>query len=68
MHAHRLDVEADEVADFREIDVNNVELIRPRSVGTEHVSLHALEELGLPKILEDAGFNGPQKNERMNKI
>ena len=61
LRGDRLDVEADEVADFREIDVNNVELIRPRSVGTEHVSLHALEELGLPKILEDAGFNGPQK-------
>ena len=55
------DEQADEVADFKEIDVNSVELIRPRSVGTEHVSLHALEALGLPKILEDAGFNGPQR-------
>lgn len=49
------------VSDFREIDITGVELIRPRSVGTEHVGLHALEALGLPKILEDAGFNGPQR-------
>ena len=55
------DEQADTLADFREIDVNSVELIRPRSVGAEHVSLHALEALGLPKILEDAGFNGPQR-------
>ena len=61
LRGDRLDVEVDEGIDFREIDVNNVELIRPRSVGTEHVSLHALEALGLPKILEDVGFNGPQK-------
>ena len=61
LRGDRPDVEVDEGIDFREIDVNNVELIRPRSVGTEHVSLHALEALGLPKILEDAGFNGPQK-------
>jgi hypothetical protein len=30
-------------------------------VGAEHVSLHALEMLGLPTTLEDAGFNRPQK-------
>jgi hypothetical protein len=61
LRGDRLDVEVDEGTDFREIDVNSVELIRPRSVGTEHVSLHALEQLGLPKILEDTGFNGPQQ-------
>ena len=53
--------EAGEETDFREVDVNSAELIRPRSVGTEHASLHALEALELPKILEKVGFNGPQK-------
>jgi len=48
-------------ADFCEVDVNSVDLNQPRSVGTEHVSLHALEELGLPEILDDLGFNGRQK-------
>ena len=38
-----------------------VHFTRKLTVGTEHVSLHALEALGLPKILEDVGFNGPQK-------
>jgi transposase len=61
LRGDHLDTQVDEVTDFREVDVSSVELIRPRSVGTEHVSVHALEALGLPKILEDAGFNGPQK-------
>lgn len=61
LRAERLEEAGDEGTDFREIDVNSVESIRPRSVGTEHVSLHALEALGLPQILEDAGFNRPQQ-------
>jgi hypothetical protein len=61
LRGDRVNEQVDEIADFRQIDVNSVELISPRSVGTEHVSLHALEELGLPKILENMGFNGPQK-------
>ena len=57
-----------EAPDFREVDVNSIELMRPRSVGTEHVSLHALEQLGLPKILEEAGFNGPQRAAALGNI
>ena len=62
------DMQAETVADFREVDVNSVDLIRPRSVGTEHVSLHALEELGLPQILEDVGFSRPQKTAALANI
>ena len=57
-----------EAPDFREVDVNSIELMRPRSVGTEHVSLHALEQLGLPKILEEAGFKGPQRAAALGNI
>ena len=35
--------------------------IRPRSVGVEHVGLWAMEQLGLPGLLERLGFNGPQR-------
>jgi len=33
--------------DYQSVDVNSLELIRPRSVAVEHVSLAALRQLGL---------------------
>jgi len=47
--------------DYQEVDVNSLELIRPRSAGVEHVGLAALDWLELPRILEEAGCNGSQR-------
>jgi transposase len=47
--------------DYREVDVDSLELVRPRSVGVEHVGLSALNWLELPKTLESLGFNGVQQ-------
>ena len=48
--------------DYQEVDVNSLELVRPRSIGVEHVGLAALEELNMPQILADAGLNnGPAR-------
>ena len=46
---------------YHEVDVESLELIRPRSIGIEHVGMAALDWLGVPKILEEAGFNGVQQ-------
>ena len=46
--------------DFREVDLNTIELFRPRSVGGEHVCLEALRSLELDKKLGELGFNGVQ--------
>jgi len=54
--------------DFQELDVNSLELIKPRSAGAEHASLEALNELGLPDILDAAGFNGRQKATALGNI
>ena len=43
------------------MDVGSLELIRPRSVGVEHVGLWAMERLGLEALLERLGFNGTQR-------
>jgi hypothetical protein len=48
----RMDEQADEVADFKEIDVNSVDFIRLRSVGPSNESLRALESSGWPIILK----------------
>ena len=45
---------------YKEVDLESLEVIRPRSVGKEYVALEALRSLKLDKKLQDLGFNGPQ--------
>lgn len=49
-----------EEQDFQEVDLDSLEVIRPRCVGKEHVALDALRSLKLDKKLQDLGFTGPQ--------
>ena len=46
---------------YHEVDVDSLELVRPRSIGVEHVGLAALGWLELPRILEQAGLGGKQQ-------
>jgi len=48
-------------ADYQSLDVNSLEMVRPRSVAVEHVSLAALRQLGLDNKLQQLGFNGRQQ-------
>ncbi len=43
------------------VDVDSLELVRPRSVGVEHVALWAMRQLRLPSLLEELGLSGPQR-------
>ena len=54
------DVSDPDNIDYREVDLDSIEMSRPRSVGGEHVTLEALRFLGLDKKLGELGFNGPQ--------
>ena len=44
--------------DFQEVDVDSLQQTQPRSVGVEHVALHALEQLGFVDKLTELGING----------
>lgn len=44
--------------DFQEVDVETLQVLRARSVGVEHVGLHAMEQMGFVKKLGDLGING----------
>ena len=44
--------------DVQHVDVDSLELIRPRSVGVEHVGLWAMDQLGLRTCLQELGM-GP---------
>jgi hypothetical protein len=54
--------------DYHEVDVNSLELVRPRSIGVEHVSLEALNWLEFPKLLKSLGFNGVQQAAAIGSI
>ncbi len=47
--------------DFHSVDVNTLQLARPRSVGVEQAALWAAEQLGLPALLAELGLSGPQR-------
>ena len=44
--------------DVQPVDVDSLRLVRPRSVGVEHLGLWALEQVGLPTLLAELGVNG----------
>ncbi|MEA2085405.1 MAG: IS1634 family transposase [Thermodesulfobacteriota bacterium] len=58
--ASHQDVSDPDSIDYREVDLDSLEMSRPRSVGGEHVTLEALRFLGLDTKLKELGFNGPQ--------
>jgi len=46
--------------DYLEVDLDSLEMSRPRSIGNEHVLLEALKSLELDTKLKELGFNGAQ--------
>lgn len=47
--------------EYQEIDVNSLEMVRPRTVGVEHAGLAALSWLGVADLLESVGMNAGQR-------
>ena len=48
--------------DFQSVDVDSLQLARPRSVGVEYAALWAADQLGLPGLLQELGLSGPQRH------
>ena len=45
---------------YQEVDLDTVELVRPRSVGVEHAALSVMRECGFEDKLAELGLNRPQ--------
>lgn len=45
---------------FQEVDIDSIEMVRPRSVGVEHAALSAIRASGLEDKLTALGMNRPQ--------
>ena len=43
------------------VDIDSLELVRPRSVSIEHVALWAMRQLRPPALLEELGLSGAQR-------
>jgi hypothetical protein len=54
--------------DYHTVDVSSLDVLRPRSVGVEHVSLAALRQVGLEQLLEGLGFTRPQRSAALGSI
>jgi len=54
--------------EYHEVDVDSLQLIRPRSIGVEHVAIEAIRELNLLPMLAECGFNGPQQAAAVGSI
>jgi len=48
------------VPDIQEVDIDSLQFTQPRTVGVEHVALHAIAQLGLIEKLTGLGVNGVQ--------
>ncbi|MBT8362781.1 MAG: IS1634 family transposase [Deltaproteobacteria bacterium] len=62
------DKQEEEQLTYTEVDVSSLELVRPRSIGVEHVGMEALKWLDLPGILASAGLNGIQQAAAIGSI
>ena len=49
-----------EAGRFQEVDLDSLDLVRPRSVGVEHAALSAMRQCGLEAKLAELGLNRPQ--------
>ena len=47
--------------DVQAVDIDSLELSRPRSVGVESVALWAMAEVDFVELLQDLGLSGPQR-------
>ena len=57
--ASKSEPEAVPETDVQAVDVNSLELVRPRSVGVEHIGLWAMRQVSFVELLIEVGISGP---------
>ena len=50
-------IEDSHAADYQTLDVNQIKVLQPRSIGSETLALHAFKQLQLDDKLRQSGFN-----------
>jgi len=63
-----IDKDSTSFSDYRNVDINTLEFMRPRSVGAEHVAYEALRHLKLDWKLQELGLNKHQLNTAIGTV
>lgn len=50
---------ADAAAEIETVLIDSLELVRPRSIGVEHIACWAMQQVGFNDLLLDCGLSGP---------
>ena len=64
-------IDADDTSssgELHRVDVDSLQLVRPRTVGVEHVALWAMQQVGLPALLAQLGLNSRQQAAAVGSI
>ncbi len=56
------------VGDVQSVEVDSMELVRPRSVGVEAAALWAMRQVDFQALLRGLGFTGPQRAAALGSI
>ena len=54
--------------DYQTIDVNQLDLLQPRTLGAESLALQAMQQLNLPQKLAECGFTAPERHAAIGSI
>lgn len=57
-----------EQRDMQSVDIDSLELSRPRTVGVEHVGIWAMEQMEFVGLLKELGLTGPQRAAAIGSI
>jgi hypothetical protein len=57
-----------QTGDLQTVDVDSMELVRPRSVGVEAAALWAMRQVDFQGVLRELGFSGPQRAVALGSI
>jgi transposase len=60
--------EAPAVGDVQSVDMDSMQLVRPRTVGVEAAALWAMRQVDFPGLLASLGFTGPQRSAALGSI
>ena len=55
-------------SDYQTIDLNQLDLLQPRTLGAESVALQAMQQLQLPQKLAELGFNSLERHAAIGNI
>ena len=58
----------EEDEEYKEIDINSIDSVNPKTIGTEHIVYETIKELALPELFEKLDFTPMQKDSAIGTL